>query len=331
MPRPKPKNAFKEESSIPLSLETHWFIGEKPKFPYPALRELGTILNADYQWESIDSAALDGSMDHIFIGAVIWEDEGSDIHATSDVITKIRVRWNSRDVNRTMSGEVKNIYTGPQLQEETGHTTDGPGKKITGEQLSLAADWYGGYILAYCKGRIGLHVGDGECWTLAYRALEEAGRQALRKDGREPPLLSTGRVHGHLIFEWHASPEYPVTVASGIMQHVPAAPIRAGDILELADGRFRAINLALSGLVKQEENVRFKAHTAVITALEDCTLKVIEQNGRIKSIVAENEYNLRNMVGGAVRIYRPLGVSLVSVSAGRRDVSASLSGVCDKW
>ncbi|KAK2853280.1 hypothetical protein FQN49_005226 [Arthroderma sp. PD_2] len=325
MSHPRSKNAFKQETSIPLSLETHWFVGDKPKFPYPALRELGTILNADYQWESIDSVALDGSVDHTFIGAVRWEDEESDTHTDSGIITKIRVRWNSNNINGTVIGEVKNLRPDGEPEDKA----DRKEKCITAENLSLASDWYGRHIVSYCKDRIGLSVGDGECWTLAYRALEEAGKLSLHEDGHEPPMLSVGRVHGHLIFEWHATPDYPITIASGIMQHMPVAPIRPGDIMELAEGRFQNINFVLSGLMKQEENIRFKAHTAVIAGLEGSTIKVVEQNGRIKNVVAENEYDLNSMVGGVVRIYRPVGISL----SGRRsrEVAVSLAGVCDFW
>ncbi|KAF3481078.1 uncharacterized protein GIQ15_03837 [Arthroderma uncinatum] len=329
MSQPRASNPFKREASIPLSLETHWFVGDKPKFPYPALRKLGTILNADYRWESADSVALDGSIDHTFIGAVRWEDQESDTHADSGVVTKIRVTWNSNDVNGSMRGEVKNIYH----DRERGGYANGKGNEITAQNLRLASDWYGRYIVGYCMDRIGLSVGDGECWTLAYRALEEAGKRSLREDSREPPMLSVGRVHGHLIFEWHATPDYPIDIASGILQHMPAVPIEPGDIMELAEGRFQKVNFVLSGLVKQEENVRFKAHTAVVNGVEGCTIKVVEQNGRIKSVVAENGYDLGSMVDGTVRIYRPVGISLSAARHLHRGVSASLSlsGVCDSW
>ncbi|DAA74189.1 TPA_exp: Uncharacterized protein A8136_3687 [Trichophyton benhamiae CBS 112371] len=318
---------FKNESAIPLSLETLWFTHSPPTFPYPALRQLGTILNANYAWESTPSLTPGIGTEHIFIGAVAWaEDSASPTHppGPSGIITKIRVRWFSTSPS-SATAEVKNIFP-------TTTTTHSARQEVTDTDLQLASDWYAPNILAYVKSHVGLTIGDGECWTLAYKALQHAGQKALR-EGREPPMLSTGRVHGCLIFEWTACAEYPITYSSGILGHVPTG-IRAGDILELNDGRFRTRYTALAGLglvgTQHEENVRFSAHTAVIVAvkMEDSTLGVVEQNGRARCVVAENEYNLSNMVSGVVRIYRPIGVSLV-MGSNLHDVS--LVGVCDEW
>ncbi|KAF3891937.1 hypothetical protein GTR04_6988 [Trichophyton interdigitale] len=314
---------FKNESAIPLSLETLWFTHSPPTFPYPALRQLGTILNANYAWESTPSLTPGIGTEHIFIGAVAWaEDTDSSTHppGPSGVITKIRVRWISASPT-SATGEVKNIFP------TTTHTAR---QEITHTHLQRASEWYAPDILGYVKSHIGLTIGDGECWTLAYKALQHAAAKALN-EGREPPMLSTGRVHGSLIFEWTACAEYPITYASGILRHVPTG-IRAGDILELSDGLFRTRHAALTGLVgtQHEENVRFSAHTAVIVEvkMEDSTLGVIEQNGRARLVVAENEYNLSNMLGGVVRVYRPIGISLV---AGSNLHDVSLAGVCDAW
>ncbi|OAL68941.1 hypothetical protein A7D00_7197 [Trichophyton violaceum] len=315
---------FKNESAIPLSLETLWFTHSPPSFPYPALRQLGTILNANYAWQSTPSLTPGLGTEHIFIGAVAWaEDSNSTIHppGPSGIITKIRVRWISTSPSSARA-EVKNIFpTTPPARAEVTHTN-----------LQRASEWYAPSILAYVKSHVGLTVGDGECWTLAYMALQHAAAKALH-EGREPPMLSTGRVHGSLIFEWTACEEFPITFSSGILRHVPTG-IRAGDILELSDGRFRTRYAALTGLglvgTRHEENVRFSAHTAVIVAvkMEDSTLGVVEQNGRARSVVGENEYNLSNMVSGVVRIYRPIGTSLV-MGSNLHDVS--LVGVCDEW
>ncbi|EFR04232.1 hypothetical protein MGYG_07239 [Nannizzia gypsea CBS 118893] len=307
MAQPKNKSLFKNESAIPLSLETHWFIGPSLRFPYPALRQLSTILNADYAWECTPSASLDGSMDHTFL------------HRRRGMGRR-GIRCPSPRAQRGNNQDPRTLELGLAQRDN-----ERRGK----EHIHPASSYHHIHKpKPRCEGgRSPAGIG----MTLAYKALEHAGKKALQQS-REPTVLSTGRTHGRLIFEWHASADYPITYESGILQHVPITSIRPGDILELADGRFRTTCLALASLVRQEENVRFNAHTAVIVGLklEESKLIVIEQNGRARSIVAENEYILLDMVSGTVQIYRPIGTSLASSTSTLYD-AVSLTGICEKW
>lgn len=224
------------------------------------------------------------------------------------------------------------VSTQPRPHPRT--TPTSPRPNVTTEDLQLASEWFAPHILSYCRQNIGRTIGDGECWALASRVLEHAGKKALQQ-GREPTMESTGRTHGQLIFEWRVSAGYPITRESGILQHLPTTSwsIQAGDILELADGQFKATQLALTGQLGREESVRVTetVHTAVIVVVGvgDAGTHAPRTAERVPSWL-RTSMSSRTWSAARFRIYRPIGTSLASSTATSND-AASLAGVCDKW
>lgn len=279
-------------STIDLELHTRWFLHTPPDFPFPSLRAHGD-LNADYSWEYTESLARPGSADWVFIGAVQWLADMS--------ITKLRVTWNSADVAGTVRGEQKRIL--------------GAGAERLGEaELRLASAWYGNHVVDWCRARIGTTVGDGECWALADQALEGAGVKAVR-EGHEPPMRSVGKVHGQCVLLWSKESGVP---AEGILE---MAGVAAGDILQMENGHFQTVKLNPAFNLRSERNVRLVDHTAVIEKVEGEKMHVIEQNTQMEKTVGESDFDLRDMVEGTVRVFRPIGQSYCP----------QIRGICREW
>ncbi|KAL2366877.1 hypothetical protein RJZ56_000209 [Blastomyces dermatitidis] len=334
-PPPTPQSQL---FTIPLNLDENWFATTPPTFPYPALRELPTpILRTNYEWECIDSLCPRGSQDWTLIGAVQW-DVGD-----RRTITKVRVRWNSADIRGTVRGEQKLVVVLPhgkveeEEEEKEEDDDDDEGGRLSDiqvqVQLQLAAHRYGPHIVSYCREHMGRTVGDGECWTLAAEALKGAGR-AAEMAGYEAPMRSVGRRHGACVLEWEAGGGIPVEGILGL------AGVMSGDVLEIEDGHFRRVRVVevLGGLGRGEENVRVGRHTAVVVGVRsgrggagEEVVEVAEQNAKVRRVVAEGEYNLREMVEGVVKVYRPVGRSQLRDGSERGVVDVGLEGVCSSW
>jgi hypothetical protein len=109
-------------------------------------------------------------------------------------------------------------------------------------------------------------------------------------------MASQSYVHGYLIYTF--LPPKPSDPPGGIL----AAGVARGDILQF-----------LSAHLKRKDGMGeifagAPDHTAVVTRVEaNGVLRTVEQNiGGVK-IVKEGKYDLSEMVGGEVRIYRAAG------------------------
>lgn len=179
-------------------------------------------------------------------------------------------------------------------------------QELTANELALATEWYGRPVFEFCEQHLGFLVGDGECWTLAQKALVDAGRKAISQ-GYDPPMVSMGRVHGQCIFEWDADSRIDVI---GLLDKAKPA---MGDIMEMDGVRFRTERM-LMGMLKEMTSVHMGKHTAVVESIQGLGSKVvvIEQNANVKRRVTPGQYELSEMVSGKVRIYRPVGQSMHS-------------------
>ncbi|PGH06107.1 hypothetical protein AJ79_06641, partial [Helicocarpus griseus UAMH5409] len=258
-------------ATIPLSLETNWFAATPPKFPPQAVRNLpNPIHTATYEWECMESAENRArGLDWTLIGAIQW--------AVGDMrtITKVRVCWNSADVRGSVRGEQKVVVLVP-LDDDSGGEGDKKGagcggggggggedgdgeeskKELTEAELRRYADLYGPHVVAYCRNRVGARVGDGECWTLAKEALEEAGR-VVEAAGGEGVMGSVGRTHGCCVLEWDAKGGLPAEGVLGL------AGVRTGDVLEIEGGYFEKVKVRGGMRGVQRVRVRVGKHTAV--------------------------------------------------------------------
>jgi hypothetical protein len=102
------------------------------------------------------------------------------------------------------------------------------------------------------------------------------------------------------------------------------AGVRAGDIVEMADGHFRTVRTMLHGSVgmrREGKDIRLVEHTAVIVGVVGNRIEVVEQNAGVEKMVTEGAYDLGNMVKGTIRIFRPVGQSCCP----------QLKGICSSW
>ena len=295
------------QRNIDLDLKSRWFTKEPVLFPYPALRQAGPILSSNHAWEcleTIDPVTGAPGEEWTVIGAIQWEDQPHSI-------TKIRVTWQSNNIDGTVKGEYKHVPIASGKQRRmSGEQHD----ILTASQRKLASEWYGRHVFDFVARHVGSVVGDGECWTLARQALVEAGKKAVA-EGHEPPMVSLGRVHGECVLEWAAESQIDV-VAS-----LKLAKVAKGDILEMNGARFYKEKM-LFGMLKETTTVNMGNHTAVVESVEGSKIKVVEQNANVQGRVTRGEYELSEMLSGKITIYRPVGQSMGSPPGASVDLGA---------
>ncbi|KAK2813853.1 hypothetical protein FQN50_000254 [Emmonsiellopsis sp. PD_5] len=300
---------------IPLSLSTKWFANpQAPTFPYPALLALPTpIRNHAYTYECSAASTPPDSKNWTFIGVVQW-DVGDGRAAT-----KVKITWNSERVGEAR-GEQKVIT----LQRSS--SGGGDAVELSRPELERAAVLYGGYIVDFCRGRLGRVVGDGECWTLAVRAKEAAGEVAGR-EGFRPLRRTVGRVHGQVVLDYGCAKG----VGVGVKEVLGGAGVRPGDILEFVDAKFVTEERVLveGGWRVGRRTVSMGKHTAVLEGVgegeEGDVMEVFEQNG-VGGVVERKVYKLSEMQGGQLMVYRAVGEE-----TGAGGEEGVLTGVCDTW
>ena len=207
--------------------------------------------------------------------------------------TKIQVKWKDTDPHGTVVATQRHFPAPASLNDE---------------ELDKAHREYGTNIATWCDDVIGGTVGDGECWTLVQKALQDLAN-TYQKYGKEPPLISQGRAHGYCILAIEA---FSPGSNSGMLQ---LADVRRGDILQMESAHFRTVEKA--PVVQQEwgrwqkgngeKKVRMAHHTAVIMAIESNVIKVVEQNGTIPYAVSNGQYDLEEMQKGSLKVYRVVG------------------------
>ncbi|KAL9627745.1 MAG: hypothetical protein Q9204_006359, partial [Flavoplaca sp. TL-2023a] len=257
-----------DQRDFDLALSTKWFAKEPPAFPLPSMKALGPCTSTyGWTWEQDFSDTT-----KTLICAVLWTD--------TKAMTKVRVTWRRSDPLGTVKAEQKHYRASPPPSEEN---------------LDKAHKLYGENIAAWAEDTIGTTVGDGECWTLIQRALMDIA-DTYRQYGKEPPLLSQGRTHGHPILN--------ITMPSvgsntGLLQ---LADVRRGDILELKSAHFHIITEeAPKKMPGQwgkwqkgagEKNIRLSHHTAIVVGVEGDAVRVVEQNGSVPGGVGVERYDL---------------------------------------
>lgn len=255
-----------------LNLDSLWFAKTPIAFPP---QSIARIKNKSYK--AATKFTQQGSkVTCNFTAAILWTDDMS--------ITKLRLTWDPSNPRVSAREEQEHVPPPPPLGAR---------------QLVAAQQHYGGEIVRWCRERLGTRVGDGECWTLAHDALEAVAAKCKSRGGKEPVMVSQRRVHGVCICV-HRMPS-PGSTLDGLK----LAEVAPGDILELKRATFRTQKTPF-------EAVRFETnkHTAVIKDVRDGVLTVLQQNfPPAGPRVAEGCYNVREMIEGEMRIYRPVGES----------------------
>jgi hypothetical protein len=181
--------------------------------------------------------------------------------------------WESSDPTGTVEAKQRH-YSPPALLPST--------------ELVKAYELYGDKIVQWCYARMGQQVGNGECWTLADEALKAVGEQT------NPPCMpSQSLVHGHIVYE-HVHGHSPVW-ADDI--------IRAGDIVQWLSAKYERRE---RGRIVYGSSVGAPDHTAVVTKYSDGVILVLHQNTGGAKVVKTGEFRFAEMVGGEIRIYRPI-------------------------
>lgn len=264
---------------LDLDLKSSWFTKRTINLPSPITNNGCNTLRL-----SINRTLLGLKLRNELVVAVLRTDEL--------LITKIRLSWNSSNPRNTVRAEQR--HSSPP--------------KLELYELRTAHVRYGINVLEWCMARLGKRVGDGECWSLAYEALQ-AKANALKRNGFEPVMVSQGRIHGYCIFERSRSS------AGSISEDLQAAGVAGGDILEMTEARFCVqSDLGPAGKVRAGR-IMASQHTAVITGVDGTAIKVLEQNTeRAHGKVCLGSYDLKGMESGVIQIYRPVREGWIDLS-----------------
>ncbi|RDW84567.1 hypothetical protein BP6252_02157 [Coleophoma cylindrospora] len=176
-----------------------------------------------------------------------------------------------------------------------------PPRKLNSDELEIERSKYSNAVADWCAAQVGTKVGDGECWTLANEALKAVAADCASRH-QEPCMTSQSLVHGYLIYSYlPAVSPYP-DPKGGVLE----AGVARGDIIQFLKTHFKAKN----GM--REAWAGMPDHTSVVTAVEpDGVLKVLEQNNGGVKIVGDGKYDMSELVGGEVRIFRAVGENWV--------------------
>ena len=257
---------------LDLELDTLWFTKPNRVVLPPSLKRLKNMVSGTLeirrQYES-------GKRNEI-VTVILWTDTLS--------TSKIRVTWDP--ANPTGTAEAKQKHLPPP-----------PFPTI--EQLAAAQERYGRRIVRWCHKRMGTRVGNGQCWTLAHRALEEVAKDC-KAHGLEPVMVSRDRVHGACIYI------STVPAAGSVADSLKTAGVAEGDILELKDVVICSTTKKISMGFRHKSWTKLRFHTAVITGVDQSRLLLVEQHGSSWKSVGKGSISLDHILEGEARIYRPM-------------------------
>jgi hypothetical protein len=146
---------------------------------------------------------------------------------------------------------------------------------------------------------MGTQVGDGECWTLANEGLKAVAANCTSR-GQEPCMASQSYVHGSLIYSFIPATSSRPSPPGGVRE----AGVARGDIIQFLSAHFKKGG--------SEQWAGMPDHTSVITSVEpNGLLRVVESNTGGVKVVKTGSYDMADLVGGEVRIFRPVAQSWV--------------------
>jgi hypothetical protein len=165
---------------------------------------------------------------------------------------------------------------------DAGIPVAGAAAKTDGGSADLAEK-----VVKFCKENLGQTVGDGECGTLAAKALEAAGATPFHKFKETP---GTGDfVWGELVFI--------VEIKDGKRKRDPPdGKAQAGDVVQYRDAMFRT---GSGGIFLAPH------HTAVVGEVKSNGDLIIYQQNVGKREVTKATLQPNSLAGGWIRVYRP--------------------------
>jgi hypothetical protein len=141
-------------------------------------------------------------------------------------------------------------------------------------------------VLAFAKTHIGTQVGNGQCGTLAYQALNNAG--AANFDVLGPTGDDADYVWGTRVAT--------LTPAS----HATMG-ILPGDVIQFRNVLIKTVYPNGSWTSEQAAH-----HTAIVSSVSGNTINVLEQNANGVLKVEQGSYNLSGLQQGTMWVYRPI-------------------------
>lgn len=252
-----------------LDLQSLWLAKSPMTFPPPSINRLPGSRSSTYN----SGWSTDGARKIFFLKGAIRDNY-------SLVATKMYLTWDANAPGLTVKTEQKHIP---------------PPRPLTQTELDNYRERYSESIASWCESRTGEKVCNGECWTLAADALSSIAAEC-RLMGQEPCMKSQGYIHGSLIFT--SIPLKP----SDPPGSVEAAGVARGDILQFFKAHLKRKDGTAWSYAGDPD------HTAVVTRVErGGALAVVEQNlGGVKKVV-NGRYDLSEMIGGEVRVFRAVG------------------------
>jgi hypothetical protein len=145
-------------------------------------------------------------------------------------------------------------------------------------------------VLSYCRGRIGRHVGDGQCTSVATHALAAAGAAGMSRDFPNP---------GDYV--WGTFVTMVSVERSGVKGIPSLAQVRGGDIIQM-----RNVLLEGRGPTGGTYWMQANHHTAVVESVNPArgTINILHQNWG-GGPVQRDVFVLGDLKRGWMRIYRP--------------------------
>lgn len=148
----------------------------------------------------------------------------------------------------------------------------------------------GARVLDFCRSRIGHRVGNGQCASLAVKALERAGARGMGKNFPNPGDYVWG--------------DFITAVFAG--RNKPGARldwIRGGDIIQFRNVRFAGRTPGGGTYWMQADH-----HTAIVESADATgnTLHILHQNWNGNLTVRRDVLRLSDLSRGWLRIYRPV-------------------------
>jgi hypothetical protein len=156
-------------------------------------------------------------------------------------------------------------------------------------------------VVEFCQAHLGQQVGNGQCSSLAYAALGNAGAKRRGKDSPEKGDYTWGQLA--LIVQMPDGDKQS-DGASKTVQFDNGKPsdLRAGDIVQFRETKFVHHN------GNRTSSWSFGHHTAVVSAVDDDgkTVHLYQQNISGKLFVTEATIHLDDLTKGWARFYHPV-------------------------
>ena len=267
----------------------------------PRFEEIWTVNNANKTWTITGVYRKDGAEVGTCHGTKIEYAEGAltfqrvfDKKPAPDLVDNVPCTFRLKD------GQVELLVgagakASRKAMSRVGKTDDTVGAKPAEPSLKIPAGRINQSVVQYLRQNLGQQVGNGECSSMAYAALKQAGAKAKNAFKDNPG--KDDYVWGNLV--------YVLEMKDGKRLESATAGLRIepGDVMQFRDAKFKG---------KRDGGGTYNwstpHHTAVVVEVKSQTkqLVVLHQNIEGKRFVTEKTFNMNDLQAGWIRIYQPV-------------------------